>query len=439
MRIGYGKIGRNLNMNPASWSAAGGDVDVCRFLHRIATERPQDTFVMLSRNSDYDLQALGYPPNIVNLWTPEIRQQRKELCSMRHSPMLREEMIEVSEGMKDITRHMYDDLDAIIMWAGQHGTSNSTIPDVPNSKMTNPQDSFVYYVGFLVNGINRWRWHDPIAREEVWLCPDPRNYIKARDLAYPLVRPILAQYEQERTMKHERYGDPRSPREVGFKGEWENTHWVTKTPYVYSGLELTAIPNTFRTELPAVDLTGRSEFGLIMNENRKQVSLPRKDVMMQWILPRWPEVEVYGNWTKASLSEMGRPDIETCDVTEVGEVIARWRSTFTTPASGTGWATAKPWECFAAGTVCFFHPKYDTQGWVIPTLEQVKKGGVDEDTAALARWLRVETPEQLQKRVQHLAKSDTDYAWLVEAQRARLTTELQRDLIGTMVNARLDG
>lgn len=438
MRIGYGKIGRSWNLDPAKWSAAGGDVDVWRLLNRLARERPGDTFVLVGRNSGEDPQSVGLPPNVENPWTPELQDARRQLCAGNKSPMTPEQLARVEPGMNDLTRHMYDDLGAVMVWAGQHGTSNRRIPDVPGTKLTKPQDAFVYYAGFIINGVNRWRWSDPLAREEIWLVPDPRNYVKARDLAYPLRRPVLAQFEQKRQMKHERYGDDRDPAALGFEAEWEASHWVTQCTYAYSGLELTALPESYRdVGLPTLDLDGREPFGLVMNENRRQVSNPRITVLKNWVLPTWPDVEIYGHWSKASLKELDR-DIQPCGVMEVDEVLGSWRSTFTTPASGSGWATAKAWECFAVGTVCFFHPGYDTQGHIIPTLEQVEKGRVaDPDLAMLARWLRVESPEQLKKRVERVATDDNDYVWLVEAQRKRLRGALTEDRIGSMVRQRL--
>jgi hypothetical protein len=99
------------------------------------------------------------------------------------------------------------------------------------------------------------------------------------------------------------------------------------------------------------------------------------------------------------------------------------RSTFTTPSSGSGWATTKPWQAFAHGTVCFFHPEYDTQGHIIPTLAQANDDvycadhGVDEGLRHLARWLRVRDSAELYKRVHELDANHDAWWWLVQKQR----------------------
>jgi hypothetical protein len=98
------------------------------------------------------------------------------------------------------------------------------------------------------------------------------------------------------------------------------------------------------------------------------------------------------------------------------ETISRWRCTLTTPASGSGWATAKPWESFLAGVICFAHPAYDTQGHIIPTREQLRDYP-DGDRKTLFQWLRPPTPVSLQQAV-HVVSNDYDtWRFLAEEQR----------------------
>ena len=69
---------------------------------------------------------------------------------------------------------------------------------------------------------------------------------------------------------------------------------------------------------------------------------------------------MYGHWCEASQATLGRR-IDPIALSEVDRTLQKWLTTMTFPASGTGWATAKPWECFKAGTLCFKHPEYDDQ------------------------------------------------------------------------------
>ena len=91
-----------------------------------------------------------------------------------------------------------------------------------------------------------------------------------------------------------------------------------------------------------------------------------------------------------------------------------FRSTITFPASGSGWATAKPWEAFAAGTIMFFHPEYDTQGHIMPIRGKhhwTDEGGIipRDQLQMLSDFLRVPDVETFRERVQNISRSD--YLW----------------------------
>jgi len=432
MLIGYSKLGRSWNLDPSSWSAVGGDADVYRLLHRLATSHPEHTFYLLGRNSGEEPSTVGLPANVVNPWA-QWRDMVPRLSAF-------DDTMEYVTAFDQLTLAEYARCDQHLVWAGQHGTSNTPIPVVgapgwDEEYLTNPQQSFIQYCAYVLRGVNAWRTAVDGAREEVWLDPDPRNYLKPRDLKWPLREPVLAQFDFSTKQKHERYTDRRAPGEVGFEaGTWDpagGNVWLHPTRYVYSGLELTALPAPDEAPFEPV---GTEPFGILINENRKNVRDPRVDVVRTWVLANWPDCEVYGKWSPQSCHDLRR-EITTVPVEEVLSTMRRWRSTFTTPANGSGWATAKPWECFAAGTVCFFHPRYDSQGHVVPTLADARRG--EDEVHHLAQWLRVENPDQLRKRVEAVAADDGTWRWLVEAQRRHYERAMAEDRIGNMIAQRL--
>lgn len=436
MKYGYAKLGRSWNLDPAKWSVAGGDVDVARLLHRLATERPNDQFILVGRNSGEVPQDVGYPANVVNPWTawretvPKPKDFGFDLKVPKEEKAahLAEVTVKLLAAFDDLTGATFDVLDGIMVWAGQHGTSNAPIPPVHKGwgdQLTNPQISFINYGAYIIRGINRWRSAANGEREEIWLCPDPRNYIKCRDLKWPLLQPVLAQFQQKRTSKHERYADMREPGSFTppFEATWEGQScWVSHHSYAYSGLEMTALARPEAIPM-SPDPTNRAPFGMVVNENRRDTSNSRLDCLLFWVLPFWPQAEIRGIWTDDSKKTLGRDDITPTAVTDMYSTLQKWRCTFTTPASGSGWATAKPWECFAAGTVCFFHPSYDTQNHILPR-------------GQLRDWLRVDTPEQLRKRVE-ACQDDATWTWLVTEQRKLFEERFAAHRIETMIGERL--
>lgn len=420
MRVAYAKLGRSWNLDRSSFSPVGGDVDTYNALKLLATRNPQVEWVLIGRNSGEDPRDVGLPSNVTQFWTSErrreLRERFKARTSTRLAPMGPEGMDETVRILDDMTMPTWRSVDGIVVWAGQHGTSNSRILQTDGSgQFTNPQDSSVLYGSYVVRGITVWREVNPIEREEVWLCSDPRNYVKCRDLRWPLRHPVLAQFAQRREQKFERY-DTVAPtqeqaRDFGVR-RVENGHiWVSSTTYTYDRLEHTALPDPGEV---ALDLESpRRPFGMVINENRKVPKNGRLAIMKEWVIPSFPECELHGKWTPDSLEELGRHDVTVIPNDQIFTTLSRWSTTFTTPASGSGWATAKIWECFLTGTVCFIHPGYDTQGHTVP----LRPNGQDEDADFLATWLRVTTPEQLRRRVEAVASDHSTWRYIAEAQR----------------------
>lgn len=448
--IGYAKLGRSLLLNPGRHGTVGGDKEPPILLKRLALRNPEHTFVIIGRNDGVSPAAAGLPANVVNPWEDWAvawRDWQKSYAlhygiKRIHSPLERHEILAVVDAMKHLTHDTFVALDNIVVWAGQHGTSNAPIPQIGegwNDVLTRPQDSSVYYSSYLTQGIGAWRDKYDGQVDEVWLHSDARNYLKCRDLKWPLHQPMLGQFViEDRLDKHERYGDKRSPAECGFRGVWDGDSdhvWQVEQSYMYSRLELCSVePEQIPSQFDAGWET-RGHFGIFINEARAYVALNRKDILQHWVLPLDP-VFIHGKWTPKSLHELG-VKIDTVPDEDFFPLFQSVRTTFTTPSSGSGWATTKPWEAFAAGVVCFFHPDYDSQGHIIPTHDQLRRGAVQSDTLRqLAQWLRVDSPQQLWRRVDALQHDHETWLWLVRAQRRYYDWAWQQDDICRLIEER---
>lgn len=400
-RIGYAKIGRSWKLDPHKGTVGAGDVDVARALHLLARLRPQDTFVLIGTNSGENPQDAGYPENVENPWT-ELRKAKLPVA------IAGEDTTEIVKGRYEATKHLFDDLDAIVIWAGQHGAVASPIPKIGNrEELSSPQVSFVNYASYLALGINDWR--ERTGKEEIWLCPDPRNNLKLRDLKWPLLKPVLAQWEGTLNTKHERYGDTTDPETWGAKWDPKNegSVWMSKVGYAYSALELTCAPHPAIAKLSDRPHSERQPIGVVLNENRQTPKWSRLSIMRDWVLPKWPDAEIFGKWDARSLEKLGRPDMKPVPYADLEDTTTRWLCTITTPASGSPWATAKPWEAFAYGTVCFFHPRYDQQDHILRDAPEWLRG-----------WLRLpDDPSALWARVDALENDPVTWKSIIDAQR----------------------
>lgn len=444
MIIGYGKLGRSMPLTLEACGTLGGDIEMTATLVAMAKRRPQDTFVLVGRNSGHDPKLVGLPSNIVNPWLEWGPQIRDFTRSIRQSSepgvsLTIEQQQKIVSFMRQLTHEQFMDLDEMVMWIGQHGTTNSPIPKVSDrSVLTKPYDWSIFYASYMLHGINAWRDVNPFIREEISLNADPRNYHKMRDLKWPLCYPILTQYDFTSNLKHERYGDYTG---LGMSAMADRSNpdvWESRVRNVYSRIELNAlVPGTPSGDLVRYndEWSGRDPFGIVINEARVigiREEMTRLHAMKHWVVdlnPAW----VYGTWSARSTEVLQQHGFKT-PIKSLGwenyiPTIQTVLSTFTTPSSGSHWATTKPWEAFGAGVVCFFHPEYDKQNHIL-----------HDAPKWLQDWLRVKTPTELKERVAHLATVAGSSTWrtIVDAQRKHFYKSMQNPQYLQMIDDRLD-
>lgn len=437
-KIGYGKIGRSMPLTLEKCGTLGGDVEMVPVIKELALRHPEDEFYLLGRNTGENPVDVGLPKNIINPWTewgPELRTQLNKR-GYNHPNLNVQEHKEVADLIDSIIGSAFEELHGLVLWIGQHGTSNRPLPGIRVPGFTKPQDWCAYYSGFLMRGANRFRDQDPLKYEEVYLNADARNYLKMRDLAWPLTRPVLTQYNFTHTMRHER--ENRELRLLDELREFtkidvvrENHIWESTVQNSYSRLEV----NGLQAGTPFGNLISfsdewenRQHFGLFINEAAKNVNQKKRRItaVKDWIKPLNPAF-IHGSWSKESQVEL-ETIITPVPWEEYFPKLNSVRCTFTTPSSGSGYATTKPWEAFAAGTVCFFHPDYDTQGnilWDAPP--------------ELSNWLRVKSPEELALRVKYLNEEKDVWEYIVAMQKKHFDNAMSELKYMKMIEERIYG
>lgn len=385
----------------------------------LAERHPDVTFVLIGRNSGENPADVGLPGNVVNPWITWRHPIRRELndAKLNHPNWSIAEHQRVLRIMWQYVYPEFERLDGMVMWVGQHGTTNTPLPSLQKpGTLTKPYDWATLYCSYLQQGINRWRDVDPLHREEVLLNADPRNVIKYRDSKWPWRFPVLSQYERVDNVKHERYDDGRLFNEfyvpdevdVAEEGMHPREVWRSKTRSVYSRLEISGLlPGTpFADTIKFNDRHEREhDFGIIFNETKREVALEksRRTILKNWVLPLRPGF-VRGKWSATTQLQLD-VKIDPVNVRDYFELLRTARCTLTTPSSGSGWATAKPWECFAAGVVCFFHPAYDDQNHIL-----------GDAPFELQNWLRVRRVEDLRERIAFMKATPTFWREIVDLQ-----------------------
>lgn len=422
--VGYMKIGRTIHLDPRKWGFVGGDDEPPLTLRTLAERNPQHQFVIVGLNSGWETAKDSYPLNVINPW-PTMPEVREGIAKSNTSD-------DVYRAFMNSRLHrIFTELDALIVWAGQSGTSNTAIPKVGSSwesgDLVSPLQSQLRHSGYATLGINAFRERDPLKYEEIWLNPDPRNVPKMRDLKWPQRHPILTQFNFTETRKFERYTDRRTPEECGFENtQWEGDHvWVSGQEHQYSRLEICGItPEHIGRHRAAYD--DRRRFGLFINEARTYVTHARRPIIKEWVLPLEPDF-IHGKWGDGHIEELGR-EITPAPWENYYPLLRSVKSTFTTPSSGSGWATTKPWQAFATKTVCFFHPRYDTQDNILRDLPLFTK-----------HYLRVESPDELAARVDAVNEDRDLWEQLTNDQYELYQSACTDPVYAQLIEERIDG
>ena len=267
---------------------------------------------------------------------------------------------------------------------------------------------------------------------------------------------ILAQRQFTKEAKHQRFQDPRSPAELGYRARLidEGEVWMVEQRYVYGGLEMMTCPDDWET-WGTTPFEDRIPHGVgTTSHKRGNDNFRRSRLVVRYSLAAFPDCELQGKWDEASLADLPEGvTLRLPNPNEFGDDLARWRTTLVLPVAGTGWSTAKPWQCAASNTVAFHVSKVDDQGWMLPSrikADETKHVGSlwgtpfysvrddwTEEDLFLARWTRVLEPEEFAKGAKKVAESKDLWTQLVAYQRDLLKRRWNEWQLETMIEERL--
>jgi hypothetical protein len=87
--------------------------------------------------------------------------------------------------------------------------------------------------------------------------------------------------------------------------------------------------------------------------------------------------------------------------------------------------------------VCFFHPNYDIQGHIIPTLNDLVTREYAPEVQTLTRWLRCSGPQDFQRKAYEVNRSRDLWVELVTLQHELFKAALKAQKFLTLVDDRL--
>lgn len=452
-----------------------GDPEAPNLLGRLAVRNPDVQWVVIGKNSGFD--KVEMPDNVVNAWRPDVPRgpysygDNGHICTFCKAESPLNSAIDCCETGRYV--HAYNQyiidlmktLDGFVIHIGQHGNHHGNIPP-SNQKWESGVRSKTYawarnYGRYLLEGLNAAGDLSDGNVPVVWLCADPRNYLKPRDLKWPARHPILAQYEYERVSKHDRFLDPRLPEsfDLPFNAttDRDGELWLAHDRYVYSGLEFSSLPDDWPTwgKRPFND---RAKAGIATTASWSihGANTRRSWLVKNYLLDTFPDAEVMGKWDEKSKNELDGHVVYQGSTIDFAMHLSSWRVTTALPAPtakamDSRWVTAKPWQCFAANTACFLLSTTDEQGWVLPVrqppvdqpiglsrvaddLWSMRKDWTEEDLH-LARWLRPLTADEFSSRAKAIAESRDVWTWITSMQRDLLQRRWSESMVESMIES----
>lgn len=346
-RVGFAKIGKSVLFNTARHGAIGGDNEAPLLIQALANNNPNVEFDILGR-SDFDrLEASEYAKlfpygNVVSSGAK----------------------FKGKDEVKALSQLDNVSVDHCVMMAGTICSVN--IPHKIYKINTPGEISKPMYMAMMYSA-PILHWLNETKTPYVEVINDPRYFVgKARDIFHH-PHTSLGQYDYTYNFKH--------------ITSYEDQTYVRKDINVkYAGMETIFCYNA---KEPAADVEKTINFSVVLNEGVPS----RYDMLNEWILNRFSDVQIYGKWDEPRALADKR-FVGPHPMAEIQRVMSKTKYTFIIPIRK-GWVTSKYIEMIHAGCIPFFHPSYDEQNH----LDYPKE-------------LKPKTPEEMMKVIDYLNKND---------------------------------
>ena len=376
MNYVIGKFSRSISFDDKRWSANGGDNEPSLIYIKIAELNPNDTFYMIGK-SDIKKCRNIVPSNIIDVW---------EDCLPQNNDSIIEEYYQ--NYILNYFKNNNINIDSGILMSGPVGINIPNKIRLLNNNAVCCKTLLMFsrYSGPIVQYLNVSKLRYII------LSPDPRYIKMQRD---SINCPVLSISQYNTIIKYNVI--------ESYENQNKDDFITCKIPVLYSKLETIFLIN--KPQLTITKFTKDIKFLLVLNEggNKGLLRGPFVDeYLLNSKLNYLSNIEIYGKWN----NERYKDDRFKGPVlfNKLIDKLKRTKYTLLIPIDK-GWVTGKFWEMIYYGIVPFLHPYYDSQ----------------KNIEGLPEFLRVNSPNELETKIQYLEDNPSKYTEIVD--------ELQRMLL----------
>lgn len=277
-------------------------------------------------------------------------------------------------------------IDYGVMFGGVISISlpNKTKQKKDNTKFAKPMACYYNYASPVVNYLNE--------SKIPWICvnTDTRYYpVKAEDLLNP-EKVIVGMWDTELE----------TVRRVSFESEETKTHKVRS---LYSGVETLFLADEGKVEQD-IELQ-RNRKGLTIFHNQDG-GIDKTKTMKEYVVDTGLDFTVYGKWKSFPDDPRFKGFL---DFDDLHRELQKTKYTFIIAGNEVTTCTMKFYECLHYGVIPFLHKNYDKDKIL--------------DTMGFPSFLRLESPEELEQKINFLEKNPEEYKKILRMLKAMLKPE----------------
>lgn len=261
---------------------------------------------------------------------------------------------------------------------------NKTRQKKDTTKFAKPMACYYNYASPMTNYLNE--------SKIPWICvnTDTRYYpVRAEDLLNP-EKVIVGMWDIELE----------TVRRVSFESEETKTHKVRS---LYSGVETLFLADEGKVEQD-IELQ-RNRKGLTIFHNQDG-GIDKTKTMKEYVVDTGLDFTVYGKWKSFPEDERFKGFL---DFDDLHKELQKSKYTFIIAGNEVTTCTMKFWECLHYGVIPFLHKNYDKDKIL--------------DTMGFPSFLRLESPEELEQKINFLEKNPEEYKKILRMLKAMLKPE----------------
>lgn len=187
MRVGFAKVGQRIQLDRKAPNFQGAAAPA-NLLFRLARRNPGVEWVLVGHHAG---SLEDWPVNVVTPWSPDLAA--KQAWHNSYDENGARQLALVNPAVKrfedEVVIPLIASLDGMVVVLGSNTSGSIPIPKTKttwaDNQLMKPMEAMLNTGRYIVEGLNALGDRTDGKAPVIWLCEDPRNLLKMRDLKWP--------------------------------------------------------------------------------------------------------------------------------------------------------------------------------------------------------------------------------------------------------------